>query len=171
VAKFFVRNIIITIAIKHDDEEIPTALRSYRYDTNNNNPTETFDRKTQQVAQFVATDVQGADYMRRALINLQESTIQPPPKPTGPREPENEADDCEKTLYEMEKAHYDADLEVWKEEVKLVPRRRDGTMQWKTGVDEKKAGLDGRGLGMYFETANEGIDENEDGDIDDQQHG
>jgi hypothetical protein len=95
---------------RHDDEEIPTALRSYRYDTNNNNPAETFDRATQEIAQYDATEVQGAGYMRRALLDLEQPTIQPPPKPKAP----GDADD----------AFFDAELEVGKEEVKLVARRR-----------------------------------------------
>jgi hypothetical protein len=55
---------------RHDDEDIPTVLWNYRHDTNNNNPAETFDRVTQEVAQYVATAVQEAGYVRRALINL-----------------------------------------------------------------------------------------------------
>jgi hypothetical protein len=42
---------------RHDDEEIPTVLRRYRFDINNNNPAETFERVTHEVARYVATEV------------------------------------------------------------------------------------------------------------------
>jgi hypothetical protein len=58
-----------------DKEEIPAALRSYRYDTGNSNLAETFERITQEIAQYIATKVQGAGYMRRAIMDLQEPTI------------------------------------------------------------------------------------------------
>jgi hypothetical protein len=108
-----------------DDEEIPSVLRSYRYDINNNNPAETFERITNEVAQYVATEVHGAGYMRRALINLEEPTILPPPKP---KEPDSEIGEEE---YENKYAEYEANCEVWKEEVKLVARRR---MEQKTNI-------------------------------------
>jgi hypothetical protein len=52
--------------------------------------------------------------MRRAITNLEKPTIQPPPKPKAPEDPDDE----------METAEYEANFEVWKEEVKLVARRR-----------------------------------------------
>jgi hypothetical protein len=71
---------------RYDEEEIPIDLRSYRYDTNNNNPAETFDRVTQEIAQYVAT-VQGAGYLKRALIDQQEPKLQPPLKQNSPMTP------------------------------------------------------------------------------------
>jgi hypothetical protein len=41
---------------RSDDEGIPSDLRNYNYDTNINNPAETFDRVTQEIAQYVATE-------------------------------------------------------------------------------------------------------------------
>jgi hypothetical protein len=109
---------------RHDNEEIPTALRRYRFDIDNNNPAEIFERITKEVAQYVATQVQGAGYMRRALIGLEEPKLLPPPKPKAPEEPDDADDEDEWAIDEMEKAQQDADSEVWKEEVKLVARRR-----------------------------------------------
>jgi hypothetical protein len=71
------------------------------------------------VAQYVATEVQGAGYMRRALIGLEEPKLLPPPKPKAPEEPEDADNEDEWATHEMEKAQHDADLEVWKEEVKV----------------------------------------------------
>jgi hypothetical protein len=99
----------------------PTILRNYRYDTNNNNPAETFERLTSEVAQYVATEIQDAGYMRRAIINLEEPMMQPPPKPKAPEDPADES----------ETAEYEANLEVWKVEVKLVARRR---LEQKTNI-------------------------------------
>jgi hypothetical protein len=69
---------------------------------------------TSEVVQYVATEIQGTGYMRRAIMNLEEPTIQSPPKPKAPEDP----------VDETETAEYEANLEGWKEEVKLVPRRR-----------------------------------------------
>jgi hypothetical protein len=69
--------------------------------------------------------------MRRALIGLEEPKLLPPPKPKAPEEPDDVNDEDEQAVYEMEKAQHDADLEVWKEEVKLVARRR---MEQKTNI-------------------------------------
>jgi hypothetical protein len=109
---------------RRHDEEVPTVLRSYRYDTNNTNPAETFNRITQEVAQYIATEVPGAGYLRRALIGLEEPKLLPPPKPTPPEELDEDDNEDKWVIHEMEKAQHDADLEVWKEEVKLVARRR-----------------------------------------------
>jgi hypothetical protein len=109
---------------RHHDEEVPTVLRSYRYDINNTNPGETFNRITQEVAQYIATEVPGAGYMRRALIGLEEPRLLPPPKPKPPEEPDDPDDEEEWATHEIERAQHDADLEVWKEEIKLVARRR-----------------------------------------------
>jgi hypothetical protein len=99
--------------IKQDnDEEIPTSLRNYRFGVNNTNPAETFDRVIQQIAQYIATEIQGAGYMRRPLINLEEPTIRPPAKPKAPQEPADAADDDAMAIYEIEKAMHDANLEV-----------------------------------------------------------
>jgi hypothetical protein len=97
---------------KRDDEEIPTALRHYRYAVNNNNPSETFDRVTHEIAQYVATEIQGAGYIRRFIIDLEEPKVTSPPKPIVLQE---EADSDE---------DYETELEIWKEEIKLVARRR-----------------------------------------------
>jgi hypothetical protein len=75
---------------RHDDEDVPTVLRNYRYDTNNNNLRETFEKVASEVAQYVATEIQGAGYMIRAIINLEEPMIQPPPKPKAPEKPDDE---------------------------------------------------------------------------------
>jgi hypothetical protein len=122
--------------VLYDDEEIPTVLRSYRYVTNKTNPAKTFNRIAQEIAQYIATEVPGAGYMRRALIGLEEPKL--PPKPKAPEEPDEVPDDIDdkdeqamyemekaQHEYEMEKAQHDADLEVWKEEVKLVARRME----------------------------------------------
>jgi hypothetical protein len=107
-----------------NNDEVPSLLRYYRYDISNNNPGETFERVTLEIAQY-ATEVPGAGYMRRALINLQEPKLLPPSKPRAPEEPpEDVTDDDEMASYEEKNAEYEADLEVWKEEVKLVARRR-----------------------------------------------
>jgi hypothetical protein len=58
--------------------------------------------------------------MRRALIDLQQRKLLPPPKPKAPEEPDDVDDEDEHAVYEMEKAQHDPDLEVWKEEAKLV---------------------------------------------------
>jgi hypothetical protein len=47
-----------------------------------------------------------------------------PPKPKAPEEPDDSDDEDEQDMCKMEKAQHDADLEVWKEEVKLVARGR-----------------------------------------------
>jgi hypothetical protein len=78
---------------------------------------------TGEIAQYNSTEIQGAGYMRRALMNLEEPTIQPPSKP---KPPDGDEDD-----YEMAEVEYEANLEVWKEEVKLVARRR---MEQKTNI-------------------------------------
>jgi hypothetical protein len=62
--------------------------------------------------------------MRRAFIGLGEPKLLPPPKPKPPEEPDDVDDEEEWATHEMERALHDADLEVWKEEVKLVARRR-----------------------------------------------
>jgi hypothetical protein len=100
---------------KRDNEEIPTALRHYRYAVNNNNPAETF--VTQEVAQYVATEIQGAGYLRRFIIDMEEPKITSPPKPTAPTKEDDSDEDSEDDDYETE-------LEIWKKEVKLVARRR-----------------------------------------------
>jgi hypothetical protein len=62
--------------------------------------------------------------MTRALIDLQEPNLLPPPQPKAPEEPDDVDDEDEHVVYEMEKAQHDSDLVVWKEEAKLVARRR-----------------------------------------------
>jgi hypothetical protein len=59
--------------------------------------------------------MQGAGYKRRALIDLEEPTTQPAPKPKAPEEPNDE-----EIIrgYEIKIAEYEASCEVWKEEVK-----------------------------------------------------
>jgi hypothetical protein len=54
---------------------------------------------TSEFAQNFATEIQGPGYMTRALINLEKPTIQPPPKPKAPEEPDDEVDEEE---YETE---------------------------------------------------------------------
>jgi hypothetical protein len=93
------------------DNEVPSVLRNYRYDISNNNPAETFDRITQEIAEYVATNLPGAGYMRRFLIDLQEPTLPSPPKPTAPTD-------------SVDEVEYEAELEIWREEVKIVAKRR-----------------------------------------------
>jgi hypothetical protein len=62
--------------------------------------------------------------MRRALIGLEEPMLLPPPKPKPPEEPDEVDDEDKWAIHEMERALHDADVEVWKEEVKLEARRR-----------------------------------------------
>jgi hypothetical protein len=62
--------------------------------------------------------------MTRALIDLQEPKLLPPPKPKAPEEPDDVDDEDDHAVYEMEKAQHDTDLKVRKEEAKLVARRR-----------------------------------------------
>jgi hypothetical protein len=57
------------------------AKLSFRHQQQN--PTETFERVTKEVVQYVATEVQGAGYKRRALIGLEEPKVLPPPKPNA----------------------------------------------------------------------------------------
>jgi hypothetical protein len=117
---------------RQDNDEVPSLLQNYRYDICNNNPGETFERVTLEIAQYIATEVPGAGYMRRALIDLQEPQLLPPSKPRAPEEPpEDVTDDDELASYEEKNAEYEADLEVWKEEIKLVARRR---MEQKTTI-------------------------------------
>jgi hypothetical protein len=69
----------------------------------NNNPGEAFERVTLEIAQYIATEVPGAGYMRRALIVLQEPKLLPPSKPRSPEElPEDVTDDDEMASYEEE---------------------------------------------------------------------
>jgi hypothetical protein len=56
----------------------PEVASYWRYTASN--PTETCDRITQEVAEYVATNVPGAGYMRRFPINLQEPKL---PMPQG----------------------------------------------------------------------------------------
>ena len=62
--------------------------------------------------------------MRRFIIDLQEPKLPSPPKPTAPTKLSDEDDSSDDVEYQAELESYEADLEVWKEEVKLIAKRR-----------------------------------------------